>query len=66
MAQLVQGVGWNGYALGEGFYVGSIPAIGRLGLPSINAQDAAAGFRTLDDRQVGQVTAWPCALALAA
>ncbi|KAL1522272.1 hypothetical protein AB1Y20_017266 [Prymnesium parvum] len=65
-ASLVQGVGWEGYALREGYYVGSIGAIDRLGLPSINMQDAAAGFRTLDDRQVGEVTSWPCALALAA
>ena len=51
-AQLVQGVGWHGYSLDEGYFVGSIPQIGRLGLPSLNAQDAAAGFRTLDNRQV--------------
>ena len=45
-------VGWHGYSLDEGYFVGSIPQIGRLGLPSLNAQDAAAGFRTLDNRQV--------------
>ena len=39
-----------------GFYVGSIPAVRRLGLPSINMQDGPQGFRTNDARMVGQVT----------
>ena len=29
-------------------------------------QDAAQGYRTIDSRIVGQVTSWPCGLAVAA
>ena len=65
-ATLVRGVGWDGYNLRSGFYVGSIPAIPRLGLPSLTMHDASQGFRTIDERIVGTVTAWPCQLALAA
>ena len=65
-AHLLKGIGWIKKQLQKGYYVGSIPAIPRLGLPSINMQDSAAGFRTFDDQQVGQVTSWPCSLALAA
>ena len=64
--RLVQGVGWNGWVKQKGFYVGNILGVPRLGIPSINMQDAAQGFRTIDPRMVGQVTSWPCALALAA
>ena len=39
--RLVQGVGWSGWSVVRGFYVGSILGIPRLGLPSINMQDAA-------------------------
>ena len=38
----------------------------RLGIPALKFQDAAQGFRTLDSRAVGQVTSWPCLLALGA
>jgi hypothetical protein len=55
-ARLVQGVGWSTFNLLPNFYVGSIYAVPRLGIPSINMQDAAQGFRTLDPRVVGQVT----------
>ena len=48
-----------------GFYVGSILGVPRVGLKSINMQDAAQGFRTLSSKTIGQVTSWPCALALA-
>ena len=37
----------------------------RLGIPSLNMMDAGQGFRTIDPRQVGQVTSWSCALGLA-
>ena len=46
--------------------MGSGDAVPRLGVPSLKFQDAAQGFRTLDSRAVGQVTSWPCLLALAA
>lgn len=57
---LVRGVGWHGYSLDEGYYVGSIPAIPRLGIPSITMQDGPQGFRTANPRIVGTVTSWPC------
>ena len=64
--RMVVGVGWRQYAAQPGFYVGNIPAIPRLGVPSINMQDGPQGFRTLDARLVGTVTAWPCMLAVGA
>lgn len=60
---LLQGVSSSG---ADGYYVGTILNISRLGIPSIKMQDAGQGFRTSDARLVGQVTSWPCALALAA
>mmetsp|Transcript_17584 Transcript_17584/g.54970 ORF Transcript_17584/g.54970 Transcript_17584/m.54970 type:complete len:630 (-) Transcript_17584:32-1921(-) len=39
--------------------------ISRVGMPAVKMQDAGQGFRTSDERMVGQVTAWPCALGLA-
>ena len=36
----------------NGYYVGNTPAIPRLQVPSLNMQDAAQGFRTLDQSQV--------------
>ena len=50
----------------NGYYVGNTPAIPRLKVPSLNMQDAAQGFRTIDRSQYGQVTSWPCSLAVAA
>ncbi|CAK0802838.1 unnamed protein product [Prorocentrum cordatum] len=69
-ARLVAGVGWPTFARpDEGYYVGNVLAIPRWlaspGIPSIKMQDAAQGWRT-NRRQVGQVTAWPCSLAVAA
>ena len=63
---LLQGFGWHGYDLGPGLYVGQTRGVPRLGIPSINMQDAAQGFRTVEPRQIGQVTAFPAALAAAA
>ena len=50
----------------NGYYVGNTPAIPRLKVPSLNMQDAAQGFRTIDSSQYGQVTSWPCSLAITA
>lgn len=51
---LVRGTGWSTWQTLPGFYVGSILAVPRLGIPSINAQDAGQGFRTTMAEQVGQ------------
>eukprot|EP00928_Gymnodinium_smaydae_P037442 TRINITY_DN25992_c0_g1_i1.p1 TRINITY_DN25992_c0_g1~~TRINITY_DN25992_c0_g1_i1.p1 ORF type:complete len:838 (-),score=104.78 TRINITY_DN25992_c0_g1_i1:517-3030(-) len=66
--RLINGAGYKGSdaGQGDGFYVGNALAVPRLGIPSIRMQDAAQGFRTTDARMVGQVTAWPCGLAIAA
>ena len=64
--RLIQGVGWSGWELLQNYYVGSMFAIPRLGIPSIRMQDAGQGFRTIDARNVGRVTAWPCLLGVAA
>lgn len=64
--RLLNGAGWWMFQQQRGYYIGNILAIPRLGLPSINMQDAMQGFRTTDAEMIGQVTAWPCALALAA
>ena len=64
--QMVQGNGWTLGAPRTGAYVGNTPAVPRLDLPALQMQDAGQGFRTMDNRQVGQVTSWPSALALAA
>ena len=62
----VRGEGWVGYHLNDGFYVGAVRAVARLGIPSINIQDGPAGYRTTDNRIVGSVTEWPSQLALGA
>jgi len=66
--RLVNGVGYMKFAFQQlpGYYVGNAYAIPRLGLPSINLHDAMQGFRTMDASTIGQVTSWPCALAIAA
>ena len=64
--RLVQGYGWNGWqGPAPGFFMGTTLAVPRLGIPSINAQDAGQGFRPTERRQVGQSTSWPCTLAAA-
>eukprot|EP00912_Choanoflagellata_sp_UC4_P000192 UC4_evm3s125 len=50
----------------NGYYIGNTPAIPRLNIPSINSQDAAQGFRTIDPSMYGLVTSWPCSLGAAA
>ena len=57
---LVQGMGTD---LANHEYVGTIPAIPRLSIPSMNIHDAGQGFRTTHSSHVGQVTAFPSALA---
>jgi hypothetical protein len=46
----------------RGYYIGNIPGVPRLGIPSLNMQDAGQGFRTSDAAMVGQVTSWSCGL----
>ena len=62
---MLNGVGWRGREQLPGYYVGTTAGVPRLGIPSQNMQDAAQGFRTSERRTVGQVTSWPCALAVA-
>ena len=64
--RLVQGVGWNGWVKQKGVYVGNILGVPRLGIPSINMQDAAGGFRTSMEEIVGTVPCWPSLLSMAA
>lgn len=69
---LLQGVGWHWvqeqywYDLSKGWYVGNTPAIPRLGIPSLNMEDAASGFRTYWKEITGTVTVWPSLLCIAA
>ncbi|GMH83616.1 hypothetical protein TrVE_jg11379 [Triparma verrucosa] len=62
---IVNGVGWISRKQQSGYYIGNEPAVDRLGIPSIKMQDAAQGFRTTDERIIGEVTAWPCSLGVA-
>ncbi|GMI10032.1 hypothetical protein TrLO_g15347 [Triparma laevis f. longispina] len=62
---ILNGVGFATKIQLSGYYVGNEPAVERLNIPSIKMQDAAQGFRTTDERMVGEVTAWPCSLAAA-
>jgi len=65
--RLLRGLGWNGnFRQMAGWYVGNLLAVPRLGIPSVQMQDAMQGFRVVTEEQIGQVTAWPCALAVAA
>ena len=63
-SSLLAGVGWDGYQLRPGYYIGSVHAVPSVGLPPINLHDAGQGFRTTDPRMVGQVTSFPCMLGL--
>lgn len=63
--RLVQGVGWQGYDVGPGWYGGNVLGVPRLELPGLHMQDASQGYRTMFEPQVGTVTAWPSLLALA-
>jgi len=62
---MLNGSGNDGWDSMESWYVGNTLAVPRLGIPSLNLQDAGQGFRTVDARQVGEVTSWSCGLGLA-
>eukprot|EP00928_Gymnodinium_smaydae_P063437 TRINITY_DN46_c1_g2_i1.p1 TRINITY_DN46_c1_g2~~TRINITY_DN46_c1_g2_i1.p1 ORF type:complete len:887 (-),score=95.81 TRINITY_DN46_c1_g2_i1:349-3009(-) len=64
---LLRGSGWyHTYDLNKWWYTGNTPAIPRLGVPSLNMQDASWGFRPTWKEMVGTVTCWPSGLALGA
>ncbi len=63
---LMLGIGWKSYTLQKWWYVGNTPAVPRLGIPTLNMQDAAGGFRTYWTPLVGTVTCWPSLLSMAA
>lgn len=63
---LLNGEGYGPFGQLDGAFVGGTRAVPRLRLPSTHLQDAAQGFRTSKRSIVGQVTSWPCLLALAA
>jgi len=62
---LMDGVGYHehSHTAKDGYYIGNIPPIKRLGLPSLNLHDASQGVRTHHAAMIAQVTSWPCALA---
>ena len=63
---MMKQVGWIDGAPEKWWYIGNIPAIPRLNIPSLNMQDAAGGFRTSMEEIVGTVTCWPSLLSMAA
>jgi beta-glucosidase len=63
---LIRGLGWSNWNVEKYYYVGNTAPISRLGIPSLNMQDAAQGFRTYWSELVGTVTCWPSLLAAAA
>lgn len=69
---LMHGIGWyNVPIIDEGplkawWFAGNTPPIPRLGIPSLNMQDAAQGFRDAWRENAGLATCWPSLLALAA
>ena len=46
-------------------YIGNVPGLPQIGIPSINMNDGPQGFRT-KNIVPGTSTAWPCALSMAA
>ena len=52
-ASLLSGEGFGPFGQKDGAYVGGVPAVPRLLIPSIKMQDAAQGFRTMKHSQVG-------------
>lgn len=50
----------------DGYYTGNVWAVPRLALPSITMSDGTQGFETRYLSMVDRVTAFPCALAVAA
>lgn len=65
-AGMMRGIGWTNGVLDKWWYVGNTPPVPRLGIPSLNMQDAAGGFRTYWTELVGTVTCWPSLLSMAA
>mmetsp|Transcript_35795 Transcript_35795/g.94007 ORF Transcript_35795/g.94007 Transcript_35795/m.94007 type:complete len:845 (+) Transcript_35795:43-2577(+) len=63
---MMLGIGWEGGQLKKWWYVGNTAAVPRLGMPTLNMQDAAGGFRTYWTEMVGSVTCWPSLLSMAA
>jgi len=49
-----------------GWFIGNIPGVPRVGIPSLNMQDNGNGFRTSSEYYIGTVTCWPSGLSLAA
>jgi len=64
--QLLRGFGWKTWTSLPGHYIGNTLAVPRLGVPSINMQDAGSGFRTVSPSIVETVTQWPSLLAVSA
>jgi len=64
--RFIHGVGFAGFKLMPGYYVGSVLGVPRLGIPCIKMQDGSSGFRTTDKDMVGTVTSWPAPLVLSA
>jgi len=65
-AGMMLGIGWTSGTLDKWWYVGNTASVPRLGVPTLNMQDAAGGFRTYWTPLVGTVTCWPSLLAMAA
>lgn len=62
---LLNGVGWDGWSVKHGYYIGNIPGVQRLGVTSLRMHDSGNGFRTSEQSMVGTVTVWPSPLVLA-
>jgi beta-glucosidase len=47
-------------------YVGNVPGVPRVGIPSLNMADAGQGFRVQKTEHIGTATSWPSGLAMGA
>jgi beta-glucosidase len=66
---LLQGIGYHEKAWWEvynWYYVGNTAPMPHLGIPSLNMQDAGAGFHSKFSEAIGTVTSFPSLLALSA
>jgi beta-glucosidase len=52
------------FDLVDGYYVGEVNSISRLGVPAMTFNDAQSGFRTWSPDHVGTATSWPCMASL--
>lgn len=50
----------------DNVYVGNVPGVPRVGIPSLNMADAGQGFRVQKTEYVGTATSWPSGLAMGA